>query len=175
MTRARAVALQGGGVEGGWLLAEGSRATASGVEIDALELKGGSLLETRGGGRGREEEEPGWNPAFPGAGARWLRHAAAPRLVVGGSEVTLSTDGGGLAWLGVAPRLGFQARARCEGVLLLDPASAISAGDSRRLLGGRTSWSLGALPRGTSAYLQAFVPDPGSGRLRLSDVVRVER
>jgi hypothetical protein len=180
---ARAVALQGGAIEGGLWLARGSRATASGVRLSSFELTGGSVLETRGGSGPRaagEERKPGWSPAVPGrieAGSRWLERAAAPRVEVGPGRVTIAAEEGGLAWLGASQRLGFQVHARrwVEGVLLLDPTGYAGVGPVRPLSGGRASWSLGALPMGEHVYLQGLVVDPGSGRVCLTDVVREDR
>jgi hypothetical protein len=185
LANARAVAIQGGAIEGELLLERGSRATASGAQLRSFELVGESVLETRGMG----SEEPGWSPAVPGprwsvavrrrveAGSRWVEHGAAPRLVVDGEGATLEADCSGIAWLGVAPRLGFEARARpgIEGVLLLDPTRYSAAGQLRALKDGRASWSLGALPPGECVHLQGLVLDPVSGRVCLTDVVRASR
>jgi hypothetical protein len=96
---------------------------------------------------------------------------------VDGKGAMLEADGSGIAWLGVAPRLGFEARARpgLEGVLLLDPTSYSAAGPLRSLKDGRASWSLGALPPGECVHLQGLVLDSVSGRVCLTDVVRLER
>jgi hypothetical protein len=89
----------------------------------------------------------------------------------------IGADCSGIAWLGVSPRLGFEARARpgIEGVLLLDATSYSDAGPLRSLEDGRAGWSLGALPPGECIHLQGLVFDPASGRVCLTDVVRVER
>jgi hypothetical protein len=198
LSNARAVAVQGGAIVGELLLERGSRATASGVRLRSFELMGGSVLETRGMGLERGEPGgspavpvpggspadpgPGWSPALPverkiEPGSRWIEHGAAPRLVADEKGATLEADGRGIAWLGVAPRLGFETRARpgIEGVLLLDPASYTAAGPLRSLKGGRASWSLGALPPGESVHMQGLVLDPATGRVCLTDVVRVQR
>jgi hypothetical protein len=127
------------------------------------------------GGRGTAS-----SPTIPGKvqpGSRWLAHDEAPRLTLAGGEATLEASGPGLAWLGVAPRLGFQPRARAllEGVLLLEPSSHTSVGGLRSMTGGRASWRLGVLSPGECAHLQGLVFDPLSSRIRFSDVVRIER
>lgn len=183
LTDARAVVIQGGAVEGELLLEHGSRATASGVRLFTLELIGRSVMETRGltgpsdaGARGG----PGWSPVVPGRiepGSRWIEHPPAPDLTVDGHGATLEADELGIAWLGVAPRLGFQPRAWAwiEGVLLLEPTTHAAAGPLRSLKDGQASWDLGRLPPGECFYLQGLVLDPVSGRARLTDVVRIER
>lgn len=180
-----AVAFQGGSIEGGLALRRTSHATASAVRLTSIELTGESVLETRGtsGPRAEEEErkggEPGWSPSFPAEvepGSRWLERAAAPRLMLDGKEAELAANGRGLAWLGFAPRLGFQSRSRpwIEGVLLLDPDLG-GVGPVRMLSAGRARWNLGALPPGELAFLQGLVLDPSSGRVCLSDVARLVR
>jgi len=96
---------------------------------------------------------------------------------VGADEVTIAAEGSELAWVGVASRLGFQARARAwiEGVLLLEPTTCAAVGPLRSLKDGRARWRLGALPPGECLYLQGLAFDPVSGRVCLTDVVRVER
>ena len=184
LANARAVAIQGGAVERGLLLERGSRATASGVRLGSFELTGGSVLETRGEGGPKVEQVGtegtlGRSPAVPvearvEPGSRWIAHPTAPQLSVEFGMATLDAEGPGLAWLGLARRLGFQARARpwIEGVLLLDPAGFETVGAVRMLTGGKASWHLGPLPSGAPVYLQGLVLDPNSGRICLSDVVR---
>jgi hypothetical protein len=165
LVESTAVVIQGGAIEGPLELAGRSRATASSARLASVDLAGRSILETRGTTAA----------ALVEPGSRLLTHAAAPRLTLDGDRATLDADCSGLAWLGLAPGLGFgpSKRPLLEGVHLLDPAACTGIGGLRPLE-GRTRWQLGTLPPGRPCYFQGFTFDPSSGRLCLSDVVRVD-
>jgi len=163
LVSSRAVVIQGGAIEDVLALESRSRATASGTRMASLELTGRSALETRGASPA----------AFVEPGSIWRAHASAPRLHLSANTATLEAEDGGLAWLGLARGLGFTPSTRplLEGLLLLDPAAYSGLGPLQLVLDGRASWRLDPVP-GVPVYLQAFVLDPDSGRICLSDVVR---
>ncbi len=164
LSKSTAVALQGGAIEGVLELASRSRATASGVALAAIELRGCSMLETRG---------MDLDPALE-TGSRWLACEQAPRLAVEDGHATITASAASAAWLLSAQGLGFHGVAGIEGVNLLDPQSSRLVGRALTLASGEAGWSLGTLPPGETLYLQVLTLDGASRRVSLSDVVRVE-
>jgi hypothetical protein len=161
------VLLDGTRIEGSARLASSlAVALQDSVVTGELALERGSRAAGSGGALGHVAVEPG---------SSWSWHERGPRLVLDGSQATLTWEASGLAWLLASPRLGLAAPtdARVAGNLLLDRTGLRVLAGPRPLLEGRTSWRLP--DGGPYRYVQALVFDRAGARFALSAVRAAER
>ncbi len=158
LSRANAVALQGGRVDGVLRVAAGSHASLNGTRTLGILVAGESLLATSG-----PTAIPRVEPD-----SRWIASGPAPLLALAPDCLTVPMEMG-RAWLLVSEHLGFDPHSPFAGVMLVDHAT-LRVVPADGIEHGCAAWSIG--PRDGTAYAQALVFEPLAG-LRLSNVLRV--